>query len=172
MDCQLEICGRRKILVQRVCHKSNRRASHIAHSLRPDTLDSTLWTYGTSPGIYNIQASSAEGPAIDLPQCHTVLRYDINSDLYGYRHAVRAISSLPILCLYRLDDTVPGMESWSPSNLNVRSLGGPRMGVERVSEYRHKLNRGSRMLVRSGIFRVAGHEDGACRSYVSRKYCG
>lgn len=172
MDCQLEICGRRKILVQGVCHKPTWRASHIARSLCPNTLDSTLWTYSTSSNIYNIQASSAESPAIDLPQCHTVLRYDINFDLFGYRHAVRAISSLPILCLYRLDDTVLAMESWSPSNLNIRSLGGARMGVERVSEYRHKLNRGSRMLARSGIFCVVGHEDGACRSYVSREYCG
>ena len=135
MDCQLEICGRSKILVQGICHKPNCRAFYIARSLRSNSLDSTLWTYSTSSNIYNFQASSAQSPAIDLPQRHTVLRYDIHSDLYGYRHAVRAVSSLSILCLYRLVDTVPAMESWFPSDLDIRSLGHPGMGVERVSEH-------------------------------------
>ena len=111
MDCQLEIRGGRKIFVQGVCYKPDCCACRIACNFRSDSLDSTLWPLDTRPDIYSIQASSAYSAAIDISQDHTVLHHDIHSDLYGYRHAVRTVSSLSILCLYRLVNTVPAMES-------------------------------------------------------------
>lgn len=135
MDCQLEIRGGRKIFVHRICNKPNCCACCITCNSRSDSLDSTLWPFGTRPDIHSIQAPSAYSAAIDIPQDHTVLHHDIHSDLYGYRHAVRTVSSLSILCLYRLVNTVPAMESWLASNFDIRGLGRSRMGVERVSEY-------------------------------------
>ena len=135
MDCQLEIRWGRKILGQGVCYKPYCCACCIACNFRSDSLDSALWPLDTRPDIDSIQASSAHSAAIDIPQDHAVLHHDIHPDLYGYRHAVRTVSSLSILCLYRLVDTVPAMESWLASNLDIRGLGGSRMGVERVSEY-------------------------------------
>ena len=158
MDRQLEICGGRKILVQGICYNPNCCPFCIALNFRSDSLDSTVWPFNTSFDIHRNQASSAESPAIDVHQCVTILHYDIHSELYGYRHAVRTVSSLPILCLYRLVNTVSALESWLASNLGIRSLGGSRVGVERVSEYRRKLDHGSRVFGCSGVVCMVGHK--------------
>ena len=169
MDCELEICRGGKIFVQRICYQSIRCASCIARNLRPDSLDSTLWPFDTSSDNHSNQASPAQSPAIDIPQCHTVLHHDIHSDLYGYGHAVRTVPPLSVLCLYGLVNTVPVMESWLASDLNIRGLGSSRMGVERVPDYQHKLHRGSRVFVRSGVFCVVGYEKRVRRVYARRR---
>ena len=172
MDRQLEICGGRKILVQGICYNPNCCASCIARNLRSNSLDSTLWPFDTSSDFHSNQASSPSDPATDVPQCVPVLRYDIRSGLYGYRHAVRTVSSLPILCLYHLVNTISAMESWLASNIDIRCLGGPRMGMECVSEYQNKLDCGSRMFGGSGVFYLVGHDGRPCCCNISYGFCG
>lgn len=159
MDRQLEICGGRNISVQGICYNPYCCAPCMACILCSDSLDSTLWPFDTSSDRHRNQASSAQSPAVDVPQRLTILHYDIHPDLYGYRHAVRTLSSLSILCLYRVVNTISALESWLASNLDIRSLGSPRVGMECVSEYRHKLDRGGRMFGRSGVFCMVGNEE-------------
>ena len=162
MDGQLEICGGREIFIQGIRYNPNCCAPCIAHNLCSDALGSTLWPFDTSSDIHSNPASSTQSPAIDIPQCLTVLHYDIHSNLRGYRHAMRTISSLPILCLYRLVNTISVVESWLASSLDICGLGCSRVGLECVSEYQYQLDRGSRMPNRSGLFRMVGHEERDC----------
>ena len=51
------------------------------------------------------------------------------------------------------------MEGWPASSPDIRSLGSPGVGVECVSEYQDKLDRGGRMFDCSGIVCMVGHEE-------------
>ena len=162
MDRQLEICGARNICVQGIRYSPHCCPSYIARSLRSDPLDSTLWPFDTSVDIDSNQASSSSSPANDIPQYHTILYFDIHFHIHGHWHALRTIPSLPILCLYRLVDTISAMERWPTSNPDIRCLGSPRVGVERISEHQHQLDRGSRVFGPPGGFCMVGYGERLC----------
>lgn len=93
----------------------------------------TIWFKST--GIYS---ESAQRHAADHHTHGFVHRHD-DVDVYGNRIALREISSLPVLCLSFLGDSLPSLEIEVPSRRYIRAMVPTRMGVERLPQHNRKL---------------------------------
>ena len=132
MDCQLALCYGGGFSIGFFLGQSCRFTLRYRPRFPRDSLD--------SPSRSRLQfIFSPIHPRLytQLPLVHRLCHYNA-PHIDCHRHALRKIAALSILRIPRLGHSILAVASEPPPRVDLRDLGGARVGLECVPQYQHQ----------------------------------